>query len=150
MSFNYNPQEVVDKGWVLLAKESKVGPAGIDFTIDRDLTLKPGDPSINILFQEYVKIPEDACMLFRLRSSHSRRGLYCATALFEPFYGCSEEMKETGATTGMSIVNLGTEPFEFKKGDRIAQAIFLKCDSAYKYDGHYNQNVENVKSQYAK
>lgn len=147
-SFNINPKKVVKKGWVKLVPESKVQPCGIDFTIASDLTLKPGDPAVNILFQEYVKIPKNVGMIFILRSSHSRRGIFKASAFFEPNYGSGDKIKDTGATTGLTLVNLSSEEISFKKGDRIAQAVFLPAKVAYLYDGFYNQSVNNIKSQY--
>lgn len=149
--WNINPKKVVKKGWVILAKESQIQPCGIDFTIDRDLTLEPypKSPAVNILFQEYVKIPKNVGMDLILRSSHSRRGIFKASAFYEPNYGSGDKIKDTGATTGITLVNLSSETITFKKGDRIAQAIFHPAEVAYAYNGHYNQNVKNVESQYS-
>lgn len=150
--WNINPKKVVSKGWVVLAPESKVQQVGIDFTINENLTLYPVTSkkfkAVNILFQEFVKLPKNVAMDFYLRSSWSRQGIVKSSALFDPGYGSGDIVKETGCTSGLTLINLGTSEITFKKGDRIAQAVFHEASSASFYNGFYNQSVKNIKSQY--
>jgi dUTPase len=150
-----NPNTVVALNWVELAKESKIGPIGIDFTTAQDLTLIPvtkGGVAINFLFQETVRIPKEAYMHFFVRSSFTRKGIFYSGAIFEPYYGSSEEMLKTsngkGATTGITLVNLGADTIEIKKGERVAQAVFYAADASKVYDGFYSKKFDQIKSQY--
>jgi dUTP pyrophosphatase len=80
-----------------------------------------------IVMQEYVKIPYDACALVIMRSTLNRAGAPLLSALFDAGY-------HNKITVSLYPQ---VQPIRIQRGARVAQIVFFEADSAGAYDGIY-------------
>lgn len=104
-------------------KYAHYGDAGMDVYSAEDYTLKPGERKI---FSTGLKfeIPEGYELQVRPRSGLAAK--YGITVLNSPG---TLDFQYRGIL-GVILINHGKEDFEVKKGDRIAQIVFNKFETA--------------------
>ncbi len=109
-------------------KERKISETEeIEFENDW-VTLSPG--SYKVIFNEYVKIPQDAAALCLPRSSLLRSGITLECAVWDPGYeGRSEALLIISNPNGAKL----------KKNAKIGQMVFIKLSENAKdsYEGVY-------------
>lgn len=141
---NINPMEVLKRGIISGIdetltpedKEYQVAQVGIDLRINEDVILQPKSGK-NVEIMEKFDMQDTVGYLW-VRSSFSRRLVFISCGIFDPGF-CG--------TGGISLYNMGEEPFEIKKGTRICQVVVYPATFARMYDGHYNKN-DSITSQY--
>jgi len=92
------------------------GDAGVDIYITQDHTLQPGD-YYSIASGICIGMPFDWYAEVRARSSTSKQMIHVFPGIIDPGY--------TGEIFAC-VTNLGKQPIELKRGDRLAQLIFHK------------------------
>jgi len=95
--------------------------AGFDLYSIEDYTLKPNERKV---FQIGIssEIPEGYFVMVKPRSGLAvKSGIDVLAGIID--CGYRNEW-------GVVLINLGSEPYEFKKGDKIAQGILLPCPRA--------------------
>ncbi len=122
-----NPKEVLGREMVQLSEYSQVQQVGIDLSL-RDTIHLEDKQSVNVTFNETIKLPEDAFALFYVRSSFSRKGVFVSSGVYDPGYEGS---------LGCSVYNLSGGPITIDVGQRIGQIICFKADSASTYNGQW-------------
>ena len=152
-----SPTKAIEEGWVFgdgLDKES-VQPNGIDFKLDRVFGLT-GDFELtnttksnryvtemenytvfpmeigqyDILTNLKVKLPAEVAATIMIRSSLSRNGLLFGNGLYDSGYE---------GTVG-TVLHAPCK-VRLERGVRIGQIVFHSAQSAYKYNGQYQDNM---------
>ncbi len=122
-----NPQEILDRKIVVAHECTQVQQVGIDLTISEDVVIFHGE-SLNVLFNETIKLPLNIFALIYQRSSLSRQGIFITTGVYDPNYEGS---------LGCTIYNMSGEKFAVPKDMRIAQILCFKADAAGAYNGQW-------------
>ena len=138
-STQINPKKIVKKGIMKLSEFSKIQQIGIDVSIKDSLVLKPGTFKC-IEINESVDLPKNIYADLTIRSSFSRIGVFQSSGKYDPgFHGIC----------GLTLYNFSDVDVKLEAGDRIAQMVFYRADSASAYNGFYNKN-KTIESQYKK
>lgn len=107
--------------------EYEPGAACFDLSCRLDITVNPKEVKL-IPVNIAVKVPEDHALLIFARSSTPwKRGLMLANGVgvVDPFYcGNKDEVQ-------IEVFNFGEETVQIVKGDKLAQAMFVKVAPAY-------------------
>lgn len=159
----FSPTKALEEGWVFgedICKES-IQPNGIDFKIERLFRLdqtpftlrknskinrktysvlpnEEGDYKLNrnsqydILTNLKVKLPADVAATCIIRSSMSRNGLLLGNGLYDSGYE---------GTVG-TVIHTPNIEVVLEHGVRIGQIIFHSAQSAFKYSGQYQGNMD--------
>lgn len=103
--------------------------AGYDVRLDQDVELAPRDFKLGSTV-EYFDMPLDCVGMVSDKSTNARKGLSLFNTIIEPGW--------RGYLT-LEMVNLGNEHLSFRRGDPIAQIVFMgMVEPAEKgYDGKY-------------
>lgn len=97
------------------------GAAGLDIKSNENVIIKPGERAL-IKTGLYIECPEGYEAMVRPRSGLAiKNGI---TVLNTP--GCVDA--DYRGNIGVILINHGTEDFEVKIGDRIAQLVFNKIE----------------------
>jgi len=122
-----NPKTIVKRGILQGAEGEQVQQNGIDIRVENDVVIPPKSFQ-NIMCIESVFVPRDMAAFLQIRSSYSRRGIFCTSGAWDSgFQG----------RLGCSLYNLSDKPIIIPTGERIAQIIFHEADSAGMYNGQY-------------
>lgn len=159
----FSPTKALEEGWVFgedICKES-IQPNGIDFKIERLYRLDqtpftllknskinrktyevlPNDNNIyllnrnsqyDVLTNLRVKLPADVAATCIIRSSMSRNGLLLGNGLYDSGYE---------GTVG-TVIHTPNIEVMLEHNVRIGQIIFHSAQSAFKYSGQYQGNME--------
>ena len=128
-----NPKIIIDRGILIPSKGTKIAQNGIDCTISETTTI-PSKSFVNVAIAERFNIPQDMIAFPFIRSSYSRKGIFCSSGLYDSGY-CNLN----SAPAGISLYNMGEEDIIIEKDERICQFIFLRGECDTMYDGHYNK-----------
>jgi dCTP deaminase len=110
-------------------------PASYDLRIAEDLVLPLGVCTL-AHSRELVGLPADLAATLRTRSSFGRRGVIVTAGFVDPGF--------RGQLT-LGLVNMGPEPLEIRKDDRIVQMIIHQvAGSARSYEGRYQDSTGAV------
>jgi len=161
-----SPTKALEEGWIFgedICKDS-IQPNGIDFKLDRIFRLDTTpftlrrDSKINrktyevmpqevftleknsqydILTNLKVKLPADIAATCIIRSSLSRNGLLLGNGLYDSGYE---------GTVGTVIHTPGVRVM-LEQGVRIGQLVIHSAQSAYKYNGQYQGNMDYWKDE---
>lgn len=102
------------------------GSAGYDFFIPVDIKIKAGESSPLVFLDIKAKMPEDVFLSLHIRSSLGiKKGLQLAnvTGIIDSDYYNNPDNE---GNIGIKIKNTGTSDVFLKKGESVAQGIFLK------------------------
>lgn len=122
-----NPKEIRDRGIIVFAPETEIQQVGIDLTLEQGIHILHG-MSVNINFQETIKLPADVYSTFVQRSSYSRKGIFMTTGVYDPGYEGS---------IGCTIYNMSGFELVVERGERVGQMLFFEAKSASTYDGQW-------------
>ncbi len=117
---------------------ARLNPAGVDLSIDRDLTLKPGRHTLAASV-ERVELSRKFLGILHIRSSLAREGVIASLALVDPGF--------RGQLT-VSLYNAGDRQVKLRKGERFIQLSLLRLGRApiQGYSGKYQDSRGVVKS----
>lgn len=124
-----NPQEILDREIVIPSEFSQVQQVGIDLSLKYAIGIAHGY-SVNIDFNESIKLPDDIYALFVQRSSFSRKGIFVTTGVYDPGYEGS---------LGCTVYNMSGRFINIPENERIGQLICYKADAASSYNGQYQK-----------
>ena len=110
-----------------MSEFSEVQQVGIDLTVSEQVELEHG-MSMNVLFNEKIKLPIDMYALVYQRSSYSRKGIFTTTGVYDPGYEGS---------LGCTLYNMSGGKIVIEKNTRVAQIVCLKADAASAYNGQW-------------
>lgn len=122
-----NPKIIIKKGIVISSEFTEIQQVGIDLTISEEVLIQHGK-SINILFNEKIKLPKNMYATFYQRSSFSRKGIFMTTGIYDPSYQGS---------LGCTIYNMSGDEVSIPKNHRIGQILCFKAEAAGKYKGQF-------------
>jgi deoxycytidine triphosphate deaminase len=147
---NINPVHVVERG-VLLVPEGGI-PIVTDFADKEcqiqsngvDLRLKDG-VCLMARACKNVELYEHFCMIncfgaIWIRSSFSRRGVFCSSGLFDVSFGVGVP---GGSIGGITLYNMSEDTVVIPSMTRICQMVFFSALPEHvgkPYDGYYNKN----------
>ncbi len=116
---------IINKSGFHLPSYATEGSAGVDLmaNIDSVLTLKPGNRAL-IPTGLYISLPKGYEAQVRPRSGLALK--YGITVLNTPGTIDSDYTGEIGVI----LINLGSEPFIIHRGDKVAQMVINKFESA--------------------
>jgi dUTP pyrophosphatase len=109
---------------IILPKRATSRSAGYDIYVPEDVIIEPGKPVI-VWTDVKVSMLEDEVFLIFIRSSIGKKMVVLANGtgvIDADYYG----NKDNDGNIGIMLLNLGKEPFYIKKGDRVAQGVFVK------------------------
>lgn len=115
----------VDKDLPLPEYKTK-GSVGFDFQAREDVTINPGEYKL-IPLNAIIKIPEGYMYLLIPRSSlFKKKGLIKPNSIgvFDQDF-CGDEDEPM-----LQVYNISDKPAEIKRGERIAQGVFVKIGIA--------------------
>jgi len=134
------PQDVVDKGWIILSPYSKIQQSGIDVSLNflQSINKSPincvkggfcieSRQSYEFFCHEYIKVPRDYIALVTVRSTFNRQGAFVTTGIYDNGY----QNYIGGVLHNMMM------PLFIKQNERIAQVVFLKSEATAQYNGKY-------------
>jgi len=159
----FSPTKALEEGWVFgenICKDS-IQPNGIDFKLDRifrldntpftllkdsktnrkSYELLPDknnsfllnkNSQYDVLTNLKVKLPADVAATCIIRSSMSRNGLLLGNGLYDSGYE---------GTVG-TVIHIPNIEVYLEKDVRIGQIIFHSAQSAFKYQGQYQGNMD--------
>ena len=122
-----NPKRVFKQGIVQDALKENIQQNGIDIRTEDEVVLPPKSFK-NILCIESVFVPSELVGRLNIRSSFSRKGVFCTSGLWDSGFK---------GRLGCSLYNLSDDTITIPKGERIAQIFFLVARSASMYNGQY-------------
>ena len=116
----------------VLPRISRLNPAGVDLTIDRDLALEPHEHSL-VASLEKVELSTNLLGILHVRSSLAREGLFASLALVDPGF--------RGQLT-VSLYNAGDSRVNLKLGERFIQLSLLRLNkpATQGYSGRYQDS----------
>jgi len=100
------------------------GSAGYDFCVCEDIVLNPGD--VKLVFTDVkAYMPEDIVLLITIRSSLAKKGIILPNSpgVVDSSY---VDNKDNEGNIGIILANIGKNVVKLRKGDRVAQGIFVK------------------------
>jgi len=121
-----------------LPQYESAGAVGFDLITRETTTIEPGKIGLvpgNII----VRVPEGYALLIIPRSSLPRKkALVCPHSLGvidQDYHGPNDELM-------VQVQNIGEEPVTVERGERIAQALFVRVERAEwdEVDGHKNES----------
>lgn len=122
-----NPKEIVERGIIIPCEFTEVQQVGIDLTLSLGVEIKHGE-SVNVSFNEKVKLPIDVFSTFYQRSSFSRKGVFMTTGVYDPGYEGS---------IGCTIYNMSGQDLSIPANHRVGQMLFWKAEAAGEYKGQW-------------
>ena len=122
-----NPKEIIEKGILVPCAFTEVQQVGIDLTLSVGVEIKHGE-SVNVSFNETIKLPIDVFSTFYQRSSFSRKGVFMTTGVYDPGYEGS---------IGCTIYNMSGEDLSIPPDHRVGQMLFWKAEAAGEYKGQW-------------
>ncbi|NYT06672.1 MAG: dCTP deaminase [Methanomicrobiales archaeon] len=112
-------------------------PASYDLRIAEDLVLPRGICTL-AHSRERVELPADLAATLRTRSSFGRKGILVTAGFVDPGF--------RGQLT-LGLVNMGPEPLEVRKDDRVVQMIIHQvAGTARSYEGKYQDSTGAVRA----
>lgn len=108
-----------------LPKRATAGSAAYDIYSPVDAVVLPDDEPLTIWTDVKVRMEPDEALIINVRSSMGRWPVMLAHTqgwIDGDYYGNATN----DGNISVSFVNLGTETYRIKRGDRIAQAMFVR------------------------
>ena len=124
-------------GEVILPKRATKSSVAYDFYSPIDITIPPMT-SVMIWTDIKAKFNENEALLINIRSSMGKQPVMIANTqgwIESDYYSNADN----DGNIGIRLLNLGTEPYIIKRGDRIAQGMFIKYLTAD------NGNTDNIR-----
>ncbi len=117
---------------LVIQPPGRIGPAGVDLRVDRDITLTPHTQSL-VASIEYVEVSKNLAGILHIRSSLAREAIIASLALVDPGF--------RGQLT-VSLYNAGPKLVKLKQGDRFIQLSLLRLGkpSSQGYTGQYQDS----------
>lgn len=116
------------KGEIRLPSRATAKSAGYDFFSTVDLMLSPGKPTI-VWTDVKAFMPENELLQLHVRSSMGKVPVILAngTGIIDSDYYSNPD---NDGNIGIMLLNLSSHLHEIKKGDRIAQGVFVRFYTA--------------------
>ncbi len=116
----------------VLPRITRLNPAGVDLTIDRDLALESHQHSL-VASIERVELSTNLLGILHVRSSLAREGLFASLALVDPGF--------RGQLT-VSLYNAGDSRVNLRRGERFIQLSLLRLNrpATHGYSGRYQDS----------
>lgn len=97
------------------------GDTGLDLYSLEDKELRPGEWH-NFTVGFALEFPEGYVAIIKDKSGLAvKYGLHAIGGVFDPGYR---------GEYNVTLINLGREPYQIKKGDKLAQLVILPCEQA--------------------
>ena len=113
-----------NEGEIKLPTRATEHSSGYDFYSPIDITIQPNE-KVMIFSDVKAHMYYDNALLLIPRSSMGKHPIMIANTMGlidSDYYG----NPDNDGNIGFRLLNLGTTPYEIKKGDRIGQGIFIK------------------------
>jgi dUTP pyrophosphatase len=113
-----------NEGEIKLPTRATAHSAGYDFYSPVDVTIQPNE-SVMIWSDVKANMYYDNVLMLFVRSSMGKHPVIIANGtgiIDSDYYG----NPDNDGNIGFRLFNLGTTPYEIKKGDRIGQGVFTK------------------------
>ena len=113
-----------NEGEITLPTRATAHSAGYDFYSPVDVTIQPNE-SVMIWSDVKAHMYYDNVLMLFVRSSMGKHPVVIAngTGIIDGDY---YDNPDNDGNIGFRLFNLGTTPYEIKKGDRIGQGVFTK------------------------
>lgn len=113
------------EGEIILPTRADRGSAGYDIYLPLDVEIGPGESKIIPTDIKVQMLPNEVLLLF-VRSSIGIKKHISITNGTGVIDSTFFENPENDGNISMALTNFGSEPQYFKKGERIAQGVFVK------------------------
>jgi len=109
----------------LLPEYKTAGAVAFDLAVIEEKTIEPGQI---VKFQTglVIKVPENHVLVLAARSSNTNKAIQMANGIGvidQDYCGPEDQLH-------LALYNIGSEPYTVKKGERIAQGMFLPVSLA--------------------